>query len=118
MVYCASTLSLSVLECFVHVDPSDLPDDLLALEAELPDDAFATLDRAKLPKAWRAVPAPAALQEIGEEWVRSGRSAALIVPSAVLPAEVNVLLNPAHADLAKLVRVSAQPFAFDPRLRR
>lgn len=118
MVYCASSLSLSVLECFVHVDPADLPDDLIALEAELPDECFSTLERTKLPKSWRAVPAPRALQELGEEWVKSGRSAALIVPSAVLPSEVNVLLNPAHGDLVKLVRVRAEPFQFDPRMRK
>jgi len=118
MVYCASTLSLAVLECFVHVDPVDLPDDLVALHAELPDDAIATLDRARLPRTWRAVPAPRSLAELGEEWVKSRTSAGLLVPSAVLPSELNVLLNPAHPDILKLKRLGTEPFAFDPRMRK
>ncbi len=38
LVYCASSLSLAALEYFVHVDSDELPDDLMAIRAELPDD--------------------------------------------------------------------------------
>ncbi len=116
IVYCAESLSLAVLECFVHVDAADLPDDLISIEAELPDDAMTRLDLKTLPKTWRDLPGPAALQELGDTWARSGTSAALVVPSAIVPTEWNVLLNPLHADIAKLRRLGSAPFAFDPRM--
>jgi RES domain-containing protein len=31
------------------------------------------------------------------EWLKSGTSAVLAVPSAIVPQELNYLLNPAHA---------------------
>ena len=52
---------------------------------ELPDDlSTETLDPAALPAGWNAVPAPAALQALGTSWLTSARSAALVVPSAVI----------------------------------
>jgi RES domain-containing protein len=42
----------------------------------------------------------------------------LTVPSAVIPQELNYLLNPGHADF-KRIRVSKpEAFRFDPRLQR
>ncbi len=118
LVYCAATLSLAALEYFVHIDAPDLPDDLVALPAELPDDAVEVLDAAVLPRDWRALPGPSALKDIGDAWVRSMRTVGLSVPSAVVPSERNVLLNPAHSGMAALHVGPAEPFAFDARIRR
>jgi RES domain-containing protein len=118
LVYCAGSLSLAVLECFVHVDAADLPDDLVSIVAELPDDAMTHLDASKLPKNWRELPGPSALQEMGDAWARGKTSAGLVVPSAIIPTERNILLNPVHPDMAKLKRMGTSPFAFDPRMDR
>jgi RES domain-containing protein len=48
--------------------------------------------------------------------VRRGAALALRVPSAVIPAETNVLLNPRHPDMARVRVVSIETFAFDRRL--
>jgi len=119
MVYCTTALSLAALEVFVHLDPDDLPDDLVAIRAELPDDVLPeVVDVATLPADWNRTPGPTALQDIGSTWVASSRSVALSVPSAIIPAERNVLLNPGHPDLARLVRHPPERFVFDPRMRR
>jgi len=118
MVYCSSSLSLAALETFVHVDAADLPDDLVVVHAELPDEVVERLDVGSLPEGWRSIPGPPALQEIGAAWIRSMRSVALAVPSAVVPRESNFLLNPAHPDMAKLRREPPETFAFDPRMRK
>ena len=44
--------------------------------------------------------------------------AVLEVPSAVIPEEVNYLLNPQHADAAAITVTSRRPFDFDARLAR
>jgi RES domain-containing protein len=40
----------------------------------------------------------------------------LRVPSAVLPIEDNLLLNPSHPQIARIKVVAQQAFAFDRRL--
>ena len=39
-----------------------------------------------------------ALRALGDDWLRANRSAVMAVPSAVIPDELNYLLNPAHLD--------------------
>jgi RES domain-containing protein len=58
VVYTSATLSLAALEYFVHLDPADVPGDLVAIPAEIPD----TLTRREitadsLPANWQAYPA-------------------------------------------------------------
>ena len=69
-----------------------------------------------LPADWRTYPAPEKLRDLGTGWVRSGRTAVLLVPSSVIPHEMNVLLNPAHPDFAKIHIREAEPFSYDPRM--
>jgi RES domain-containing protein len=55
---------------------------------------------------------------LGSHWAESLTSAVLVVPSAIIPKELNYLLNPLHSDFSKLRFLDAEPFHFDPRLRR
>lgn len=75
-----------------------------------------TLDRSSLPDGWDGHPAPAAARAIGDEWATGGSSALLAVPSAVIPEELNYLLNPAHPDVARIVVNGPRPLRPDPRL--
>ena len=119
MVYCASSLSLATLEYIVHVDPTDMPTDLVSIRAELPASvAVERVEATKLPKDWRAYPAPNRLKDIGSEWAASRRTVALIVPSAITPIEDNIIVNPRHPDMRRLRLGPAEPFAFDPRIRK
>lgn len=58
----------------------------------------------------------AASREIGGTWLRGKGSLGLIVPSRVIPLERNVVLNPAHSDMALVSIVLTERFRFDPRL--
>jgi RES domain-containing protein len=117
IVYTAGSAALAALEVLVHVDPLTAPTDLRLLAIELPDDVSTeTLDQAALPAGWNAVPAPALLQTLGTSWLTSGRSAALVVPSAVITVERNVLLNPRHPDLGRVRIIGDDPFSFVTRL--
>jgi len=118
-VYTAAHLSLAVLEVLVHVTAvEDLPADLVAIAADMPDDLpIENLRREDLPRDWRRTPAPAALADRGTAWLKAARTAALAVPSAVVPSETNYILNPAHPDFRRIVVGRAEPFGLDPRLR-
>jgi RES domain-containing protein len=116
-VYASATLSLAALERLVHADPDLEPPHLVALPIDLLDAmAIDTVDVDGLPSDWRTYPAPPALPRLGESWLRASRTAVLSVPSAVIPHERNYVLNPAHADAARLVIGKGEPFSLDPRL--
>lgn len=117
VVYASSTLSLAALEYLVHVDIEDVPDDLLALGIEVPDDAGSLEIRLdQLPPDWNRVEDHPACVDLGDEWAVTADALLLAVPSAIIPEELNLLINPAHP-AAKTIRVtSSRQFAFDPRL--
>ncbi|MGA2217894.1 MAG: RES family NAD+ phosphorylase [Terracidiphilus sp.] len=117
MVYCASSRALAALEFFVNLEPNDAPDDLLMASATVPDDLVERLDLVLLPADWRELD-NLKCRDLGSVWVKSARSAALLVPSVVVEGDWNVLLNPAHADFGKVAVAEAIPFRFDPRMFR
>ena len=69
-----------------------------------------------LPPDWRHLPAAPSTRAFGSRWVTESRSVALRVPSIVVDGEYNYLLNPRHAEFARLEIGEPQPFSFDPRL--
>ena len=107
VVYTSSTLALAALEYLVHVDIEDVPDDLVAMAIEVPDD---------LPPDWNQVLDHPACARIGDQWAAKGTVLLLLVPSAVVPEESNVLINPDHPRAGDVRMVSIRPFAFDSRL--
>jgi RES domain-containing protein len=116
-VYCSTTLALAALEYLVHVDPDDAPDDLVALELAVPKGAaLQSTATTRLPATWRDTSAPVECQQLGDAWIASGRALGLLVPSVIIPVEQNLLLDPRHADMARVTVQSAFPFSFDPRL--
>ena len=117
LVYTSWTLSLCALEYFVHLEPAMAPRSLVAIQAEIPADLrIESLEASSLPADWRTYPAPDSLKDLGSAWARKKEAAALSVPSAVIPYERNVLLNPAHPDFPRIRIHPAEPFAFDPRM--
>ena len=118
MVYGTSSLSLAVLELLVHVDPADVPDDLVAIRFECPDDlAISRLLPADLPGDWSLATGMETLRALGARWLKAREVAILIVPSVIVPAETNVLVNPRHPDAARIKAIAREPFQLDPRLR-
>ena len=117
VVYTSGTLALAALEYLVHVDPADVPDDLVALGIEIPPRASsARVDVRDLPADWNRVPDHPSCLGVGDTWAGGVRTLVLRVPSALVPQEENILLNPRHPDAAKLGVVRERRFAFDPRL--
>lgn len=115
-VYTSEHLSLAVLESLVHADPDLLPDDLTAFQIEVPDDlagpALAAFEADGVPEDWGD---PDVSARLGREWAASG-GPVLVVPSAVVPQERNVLLNPHHARASEVRVAGREPFEFDARL--
>jgi RES domain-containing protein len=115
MVYTSSSLALAAIELFVHLEPSQAPIDLVAVSATLPEGEPArTLAPTEIPSDWRSDPSRP--RSLGDEWLRSGASLALRVPSVPIPIEWNVLINPQHPRFSHLQIDPPQPFVFDERM--
>jgi RES domain-containing protein len=114
MVYTSQHLSLAVMEVLVHVDPLNLPIDMVQVAIDVPDALCAEIDRGVLPADWQTN--VAWCQASGDAWVRGGPALGLLVPSAIVPAEANLLLNPALPAMAQVQIASIEPFQFDPRI--
>ncbi|HMO63952.1 MAG TPA: RES domain-containing protein [Verrucomicrobiota bacterium] len=119
MVYTAASRALAVLEMLVNAGWEELVSATwVIVPAAVPDDLLAAVeDSAPLPEDWCRHPAPPALARLGTAWLAGLEGVALSVPSAVLPAERNYLLNPRHPQFRAVMTGSAEPFRFDLRLQ-
>lgn len=119
VVYASTTLALAALEYLAHIDPEEVPDDLVAMRIELPDDLFvARIKVADLPPGWNEVPDHPECVKHGDAWMKAAETSLLRAPSAIIPEEENILINPQHADAERIVVQQVRPFAFDMRLLR
>ena len=110
VVYTASTQSLAALEILAH--SAALADDYIVVSISIPD----ALSMAEIPHAEPPDWETDTTRSIGDGWLVEGTSAILRVPSKVIPAESNYILNPAHEDFQRLIISGAEPFRFDRRL--
>ncbi len=118
MVYASSSLALAAIETFVNLEPNLRPADLVSIEGDIPGVLeIERLDVSILPARWQET-RDESLRRFGDEWIRRGESAALVVPSAAIRGEWNVLLNPAHAQFSAIQFRGPQPFEFDMRMFR
>jgi RES domain-containing protein len=117
IVYCAQTPAAALLEALVHfeIEVRDLPARYRLLKIQVPDGvAVEHLRPERLPAGW--VARSDVTRAIGDEWISTNRSSLLLVPSAVVPETLNVLLNPSHPDADRFVIVEVSEHVIDPRL--
>lgn len=117
VIYLSEHQSLAALEVFVRTRPLSPSEDYAVARAEWDDRLMQVCRASELPAGWRMSPATPETVAIGDRWLREARAAVLAVPSAIIPAETNFLINPAHPDFRRVQIAKPMPFEFDPRLR-
>ncbi len=106
------------METFVNLEPNLRPNDLVSIEGEIPDVIeIGRLDLKMLPRDWYET-RDESLRRVGDDWIRAAFSVALLVPSAAIRGEWNILLNPAHPDFSRIRFRDPAPFEFDVRMFR
>lgn len=115
LIYTAQSQALAMLEMLIQDEPSRAR--YVVIPAHIPDELLIErVELEQLPAGWRLPEQVERLREIGEHWASRQNSAVLAVPSAVIPAETNYLLNPRHRDFPKILIGKPVPFTTDPRL--
>lgn len=118
-VYMGLTPAICCLETFVHADGE--PAFPLKITCfELPDDPalFLEVDPRTLPEGWSSLPADRPSMAFGTAWLRANQHLGLIVPSAVLALERNLVINPNHPAVSQIQVVQVYDFIYDPRMFR
>ena len=116
MVYTAQTQSLALLEMLVQDAP--LHASYMMIPVRVPERVILHLDQNSMPADWRELSGRHDLQHLGAAWIHAATSAVLAVPSAVVPAVLYYLLNPAHAVYASLEVGARTEWLTDQRLMR
>jgi len=117
MVYTSGNIATAMTEILVHLSPNLIPTNYLALTISIPKTSKGlTIPVNKLPKGWSAVPPNIETQQIGDKFLEDGEKLWCKVPSAVVPGEWNVLLNPFHAEFKRIEITEKRQFSFDHRL--
>jgi len=115
VVYLAESPAAALLEVCVHTAANDIPPSFTLLKIGGLTRSLEIVDWSRLAEDWTAH--PEATQEIGSEWLRSGRTAHLRVPSALVPETYNYLLNPLHLQASQFQVLQEYHYPFDQRLK-
>lgn len=116
-IYTGTSFAVCLLEILVHANRKSPPSAARFVEAGVPDDvARAEVDPALLP-GWDDPHDMSVAQAFGRDWIRSRRSALLVVPSVVTAGrDANVVVNPDHPDSARISVGPETAVALDRRL--
>lgn len=118
VVYTSPTIALACLETLVHLGAGTFPLNRYLVRIDIPDDVWARRQTlAKPPVGWDALPSGLISIQAGQGWLTAHASALLEVPSVVVPEEFNVLINPSHADAAKVKATKLRKWTYDVRVR-
>ena len=115
VLYTTENISLAVLEILVRADIQTIPISYYLIKIDIPNNIepqFISPD--KLKKEWKDD--FGYTQWMGDEFIKSGSSLLLKVPSAIVDEEYNFVINPKHSDFKKVKTVKVSKFQFDKRL--
>jgi RES domain-containing protein len=116
MLYSSMHSSMALLEILAHFSPHQAPEQFCIVNIELPDACVLQLNEKTLPENWDAYPSPIALRQIGDRFLQSMKALALKVPSAIVPYEYNILINPLHPDFGQVKLIDQRVFEIDKRI--
>ena len=121
LLYCSSSIALACLETVVHLVGSDsLPFNRYLIRIILPPSAWRhrTIFQPHEHVGWDSVPHGIVSLRWGHSWAASAQSLIAEIPSAIVPEETNILINPRHRDAKRLRAQKVRRWTYDPRFAR
>lgn len=116
-IYCAEHLSLAILEVIVHAPhPDARAVARVRFRIRIDPDSVEHVVSQRIPRDLSPRTPFQSTREIGDEWLKQGRTPVLSVPSAIVPAERNYILNPRHPRFSELSWDGPETISLDTRL--
>ncbi|CAN5537201.1 RES family NAD+ phosphorylase [soil metagenome] len=114
VLYAASSRSLAILETLVHLRQPQPPPDYRVMVLYVPDNvSLASVTDRQLPSTWKTD--ETCTQQLGSQWLIENECLLLRVPSVIVKAEYNYLLNPAQEFFTEVQLIAIETIEFDPR---
>ncbi len=116
MLYTATNASLSLLETLGHLAdfPSRMPLCLLTIEIDL--DGIFEPSVSEFPPNWNEYPAPSQIRIVGSEFLQKAEFPAMMVPSVMMPKDLNLLIHPGHPGIRNIQIISKEEFSPQKRI--
>ena len=108
LIYAAAFRSLAVLEYRVNNPHPVIGWVMVTLQ--VPDDSIQTIQLKSLPKNWQRYSYQSVTASLGDEFLKAKKTLCLQVPSAVVPQEHNLLINPLHPKITEVKILNEYPF--------
>jgi len=119
VVYLSENISLAAWEKLMNLaSTAFLPSNLVLMEVSVPDVKTVEVPEKVLIKGWNQFPYLNATMEYGTKFLTENKHLLLKVPSAVIQAEYNYLLNPRHPLISGCRIENISPFTFDSRIAK
>ncbi len=119
IIYTAENLALAMAEVAVHFTFATIPADYYIATIFIPDEiSINTIRIEDLPARWNQFPYLKETQRFGDRFVNENKYCLLKIPSAVVPGDYNILINPFHEDFKNIRVTKTVKFPFDERLFR
>jgi RES domain-containing protein len=117
IVYAADSVALAFLENMIRRQSVGFNGDFKIMFIEIPDDlSIQTVKLEQLPKGWRDFRNYTKCQIIGDAWYDKGEKPVLKVPSAILPAESNFVINTTLVAFRKIKLIDTTELVPDQRI--
>lgn len=119
VVYTASAASLAILESLAWTSLNQLlQSGFILSQISCPEDTIHELSISDLPANWQSQEAYPTLRKAGMKWLSEETSLILKVPSAIVPLEYNILINPNHERMREVRIDEMYELTLDQRVIR
>jgi len=113
-LYLGLTPSISALEAFVHLAGLNATKHVW-VKASLPDDPALYYRPDQYPDGWDSL-VPHSSVAFGDAWLDAGKHLGMLIPSVIMPEELNIILNTQHPAMKQVKLEMVRYFAFDERM--
>lgn len=118
-VYAGSSISLATMEVLVHQASNMYPNSHFVMAITVPSAIYNDLlvfSAVDMPDGWSSLSDQRVAQQFGHEQLFAPNKLGMLVPSVVVPEELNLVLNPKHPAMNKITIVEVRPLNLDKRL--
>lgn len=119
VVYASTTIALATLETMVHLGGHLEVRNAFLVRIDVPAVVWVAreyISAADLDPTWIATPPGSTSIEFGDRWLQTANAPLLMVPSAIIPEECNILISPLNPKVQSMTATAVRQYIYDGRI--